>query len=72
MRFTIRIAIAALSIGSIAPAFADSESGSQADIFMIAQRPTTQNDGQAVQTYATQASRGTWLHQPQDGGGANN
>ena len=70
MRLTIRIAIAALSIGSIAPAFAESEGSTQADIFMVAQRPT-QNDGQAVPTYVTQSSRGTWLFAPSDGGGTN-
>jgi len=29
-------------------------------------------NGQAVKVYATQSSRGVWLNQPQDGGGANN
>ena len=69
MRFTIRIAIAALSISSIAPAFADSEGGTDANVFLRAQAPA--QHGQAVQAFATHSKPGVWLSQPQDGGGAN-
>ena len=84
MNLTIRAAIAALSIASIAPAFAG-EGGSTNPITfftqlpgVVAQAPAqhapaigTAKDGQTAQAYLTQSNRGTWLFPPHDGGGSN-
>jgi hypothetical protein len=79
----LRAAIAALSIANISTAYA-SEGGQVANTFftslpgVIAQAPVqnapavaTARNGQAVQTYVTQSSHGTWLFPPHQGGGQN-
>jgi hypothetical protein len=74
MKFAIRAALAALSIGSIPPAFAD-ESGPNPNTFfterpgVIAEAPaqsapaTTQRGQEQKQDY-TQSGRGPWLFPP--------
>jgi len=86
MKIMLRAALAALSLASIGPAFAESEGGPNSNTQfteipgVIAQAPAQNapavatartQSGQAVQVYATQSGRGTWLFPPQDGGGAN-
>jgi hypothetical protein len=85
MKIMLRAAIAAFSIASIGSAYAESEGGPNANTQFteqpgfLAQAPVqtvpsvaTAQNGQAVHVYATQSSRGTWLFQAHDGGGANN
>jgi hypothetical protein len=81
MKTMIPAAAAILSIG-IGSAFAASEGGSSADTFftelpgVMAQAPAqnapavaTARNGQAVQTYVTRSSQGTWLSGNQGGDG---
>jgi hypothetical protein len=63
MTLSIRIAIAALSIASIAPAFSP--------VQKTATVTATQN-GQHVQIYAAESGHGTWLFPPNQNGGGNN
>jgi hypothetical protein len=83
MNLTIRAGIAALSIASIAPAFAG-EAGTDPVTFftqlpgVVAQAPAqhapaigSAKNGQTALAYVTQSNRGTWLFQPHDGGGSN-
>ena len=82
MKTMLLAAVAALSLTSAA--FAESEGGpvpnTQFTMFrgVLAEAPAQKapmavaQSGQGVQTFATQSSRGTWLTQPYDGGGANN
>ncbi len=82
---TMMLAAAAVLTLSMGVANAESEGGPNANTLFtqnpsyLAQAPVqnapsaaTAESGQAVQVYATQGSRGTWLFAPQDGGGANN
>jgi hypothetical protein len=82
MKNMLLAAAAALSLG-IGSAYA-SEGGPVANTFftslpgVIAQAPAqnapavaTAQNGQAVHTYVTQSSHGTWLFPPHDGGGNN-
>ena len=85
MKTMIIAAAAALSL-SMGVAYADSEGGQVANTQftelsgVIAQAPVqnapavaTAQNGQAVQTYITQSSRGTWLFVPNpNGDGTNN
>ena len=82
MKTMIFAAAAALSLG-IGSAYADSEGGQYANTQFtpgfVAQAPVqnapavaTAQNGQAVRTYVTQSSHGTWLYGPnQTGDGAN-
>jgi hypothetical protein len=87
MKIMLRAALAALSIANIGSAYAASEGGQIANTQFteipgfLAQAPaqnapavaTAQNrqNGQRLQTYVTQSSRGAWLFPPHEGGGAN-
>jgi hypothetical protein len=84
MNIMLRAALAAFSIANIGSAYADSEGGQVANTRFteipgfLAQAPAqnapavaTARNGQAVQTYVTQSSHGTWLFPPHVGGGAN-
>ena len=85
MKIMLRAALAALSIASIGPAFADSgDGGQQANTLftelpgVIAQAPVqnapavaTAQSGAAVQAYVTGSQHGTWLFPPNQNGGAN-
>jgi hypothetical protein len=84
MKTTILAAAAVLSLGA-GSAYADANStgGQVPNTFFTllpgvianapAQNVATTQDGQAVQAYATQSSRGTWLFAPnQNGDGTNN
>ena len=84
MKIMLLAATAALSL-SAGVANAESEGGPVANTQFtenpsyLAQAPVqyappvaTAQNGQPVHVYATQAARGTWLFQAQDGGGANN
>ena len=83
MKTMLFAAMAALSLASTA-AFAESEGGPAANTKfttmrgVLAEAPMQMapmamaQNGQTVQAYAAQSSRGIWLSQPQDGGGANN
>lgn len=77
MKIMLRAALAALSIGSIGPAFAESEGGTVANTYftslpsVIAQAPVqnapvaaTAQNGQVVHTYVTNSSHGTWVFPP--------
>jgi hypothetical protein len=81
MKTMILAAAAMLSIGT-GSAFAASEGGSSADTFftelpgVMAQAPVqnapavaTARNGQAVQTYVTRSSQGTWFSGSQGGDG---
>ena len=81
MRTMLLAAAAALSLG-IGSAYADSEGGQYATTQFTSipgfQAPAqnapaiaTAQNGQAVHTYVTQSSHGTWLFPPHQGGGAN-
>lgn len=84
MKIMLRAAIAALSIASIGSAIAGEGEGTvantqftevpgvvaQADVQNAPPVATAQN-GQAVQTYVTQSSRGTWLFAPNANQGGN-
>jgi hypothetical protein len=84
MKIMLRAAIAALSFGSIGPAIAgEGDGGTVANTLfteLVAEAPVqnapavaTAQNGQAVQTYITQSSRGTWLFAPNpNGDGTNN
>jgi hypothetical protein len=81
MRTMLLAAAAALSVG-MGSAYADQGDGTQANTLftelpgVVAQAPVTQapsvataQNGQAVQTWVTQSSHGTWLFPPsQDSG----
>jgi hypothetical protein len=68
MTFATRIAVIALSIASITPAFAgEGEGGIQAPA-QTAPAATAVSNGHAI--FVTQTSRGTWLFAPHDGGNA--
>ena len=82
MRIMLRAALAAISIGSISPAFADSEGGTVANSYftslpgVVAQAraqnaPSVSIDrsGQSVGAYVTNSSHGTWLFPPYEGNG---
>ena len=84
MKIMLLATAAALSL-SMGVAYAESEGGPVANTQFtenpsyLAQAPVqnapsvaTAQNGQAVHMYATQSSRGTWLFQAHDGGGANN
>ena len=71
MTLTIRVAIAAMSIANIAPAYAGEGEGA---VQAPAQNITTVVAAPAPTghlAYVAQSSRGTWLFTPHDGGGAN-
>jgi hypothetical protein len=81
MKTMIIAAAAALSLG-VGSAYADSEGGQVANSQftelpgVIAQAPVqnappvaTAQNGQAIHTYVTQSSHGTWLFQPYQGNG---
>jgi hypothetical protein len=84
MKTMLLAAAAALSL-SAGVAYAESEGGpaantqftenpgylAQAPVHYVPSVATAQN-GQPLHVYVTQAARGTWLFQAQDGGGANN
>jgi hypothetical protein len=83
MKTMFLAAAAALSLG-IGSAYADGEGGQVANTFftslpgVVAQLPVqnapavaTAQNGQAVRTYVTQSSHGTWLFPPHQGGGQN-
>ena len=86
MRIMLRAAIAALSFGSIGPAMApQGDGGTVANTLftelprVVAEAPVenapavaTAQNGQAVQTYITQLSRGTWLFVPNPNGDGTN
>ena len=82
MKTMLRAALVAISIGSISPAFAESEGGAVANSYftslpgVVSQAPVqrvpsaaTAQSGQAVQTWVTQSSHGTWLFPPHTGNG---
>jgi hypothetical protein len=83
MKTMFLAAAAALSLG-IGSAYADSEGG-QNNLTQFTQTPgflaqapaqnapavATAQNGQAVRTYVTQSSHGTWLFPPHQGGGNN-
>jgi hypothetical protein len=84
MKTLLLAAAAALSLGASA-AYAGDGSGPAANTFftqlpgVIAQAPiqnapsvATAQNGQAVHTYVTNSSRGTWLFPPNETGGGNN
>ena len=85
MKIMLRAAIAALSFASIGSAIAsEGDGGTVANTFftelpgVVAQAPVqnapavaTAQNGQAVHTYATQSSHGTWLFAPNGNQGAN-
>jgi hypothetical protein len=71
MTLSIRVAITALSIASIAPAYAGEGEGA---VQAPAQNTTTMMAAPAPTghiAYVTQSNRGTWLFAPHDGAGAN-
>ncbi len=82
MKIMLRAAITALSFASIGSAYADSEGGQYATTRFtqtpgfLAQAPVqnapavaTAQNGQAVQAYVTQSSRGTWFQGSHGGDG---
>jgi hypothetical protein len=83
MKIMLRAAIAALSFATIGSAIAsEGDGGTVANSFftelpgVIAQAPVqnappvaTAQNGQAIHTYVTQSSHGTWLFQPYQGNG---
>lgn len=69
MTFAVRIAIAALSIASITPAFAGEGEGGIQPPAHSAPAATATSSVHAI--FVTQTSRGTWLFAPHDGGGSN-
>ena len=81
MKTMLFAAVAALSLGMGSAAFAESEGGAQAITRFTeipgvvahapAQSTMAAQNGQTVQTFVTQSSRGTYLFAPNDGGGAN-
>jgi hypothetical protein len=84
MKIMLRAAIAAASLASIGSAYADSVGGTNPITFftqlpgVVAKAPVqnvptigTAQNGQAVQTYMTQSSRGTWLFPPHTNEGSN-
>jgi hypothetical protein len=83
MKIMLRAAIAALSISSIGPAFADGGDGPVAntrftEIPGVVAQAAVQNapvataqNGQATKIYVTRENRGTWLFAPDQNGGSN-
>jgi hypothetical protein len=80
MKILLRAAIAAVSIGSIGPAFAN-EGGTVANTWftglpgVVAQATVqsapavaTAQNGQSVHAYVTNSNRGTWLFAPTQSG----
>jgi len=77
MRIMLRAALAALSIGSIGPAFAGEGEGGPAyspQQALVAQAPAqtspvaTAQNGQVTHVYVTQSGHGTWLFAPAQNG----
>ncbi len=83
MKIMLRAAMAALSIGSIGPAFADGGDGPVAntkftEIPGVVAQAAAQNapvavaqNGQATKIYVTREKGGTWLFSADQNGGAN-
>jgi hypothetical protein len=69
MTLAIRLAIAALSIASITPAFAGEGEGGIQNPAQSAPAATATSNGHAI--FVTQTNRGTWLFAPHDDGGSN-
>ena len=82
MKIMLRAALAAISIGSISPAFAESEGGTVANSYftslpgVVAQAPeqnapapSAGQNGQSVGAYVANSSHGTWLFPPHEGNG---
>ena len=81
MNIMLRAAIAAASFASIGSAYAGDSNGTVANTLftslpgVVAQAPaqkapsaTTAQNGQVMEAYATQSSRGTWVFQGGHGG----
>ncbi len=84
MNIMLRAAIAAASLASIGSAYAGEGEGTVANTLfteipgVVAQAPVqnapsvaTAQNGQAIHTYVTQSSHGTWLFPPNQTGGGN-
>ena len=81
MKTMLRVALAAISIGSVSPAFAESEGGAVANSYftslpgVVSQAPEQNapvisgQNGQSIGAYVTNSSHGTWLFPPYTGNG---
>jgi hypothetical protein len=81
MKTMLRAALIAISIGSVSPAFAESEGGTVANSYftslpgVVSQAPEQNasaisgQSGQSVGAYVTNSSHGTWLFPPHTGNG---
>jgi len=68
MTLAIRVAIAALSIASITPAFAGEGEGGIQNPSQSVPAATATSNGPAI--FVVHTSRGTWLFAPHDSGNA--
>ena len=81
MKTLLRAALVAISIGSVSPAFAESEGGAVANSYftslpgVVSQAPEQNapaisgQSGQPTGAYVTNSSHGTWLFPPHTGNG---